>query len=245
MSIMIAGPPTLARGEAGESPSAAAGSITPARQLGSVHVPGLTGEDSEHLPPGTAQPDLVRYVRVLLARFAAQRPPARPQPVPVRVPLSRHGGAAGRTLARTGWRWLPMTTRLVPPGTGAPSSYATRAIVRCLHRSQPEHRARRLMTKVLAKAGVVNELRDVEVAVNELVTNARQHAPGPYDLRIVFQRYSVTEPQYPFDLCATAAGRASRHSHGPDRAGQGGCAEHRCGAGHAGVVPAAAEGIVS
>ena len=71
MSLMIAGPPTLARGEAGESPSAAAGSITPARQQGSVHVPGLTGEDSDHLPPGAAQPDLVRYVRVLLARFAA------------------------------------------------------------------------------------------------------------------------------------------------------------------------------
>ena len=138
-----------------------------------------------------------------------------------------------------------MSARFVLPGTGATSSYASRAIVRCLHRSQPDHRARRLVTEVLAKAGVVTELRDVEVAVNELVANARQHAPGPYDLRIVFQRCSVTEPQDPFDLCATAAGMVNRHSRGPDRAGQGGCAEHRCGTGYAGAVPAAAAGIVS
>jgi anti-sigma regulatory factor (Ser/Thr protein kinase) len=81
-----------------------------------------------------------------------------------------------------------MTARLMSPVISGPSS---RAIVRCLHGSQPEHRARSLVTDVLARAGIVTELPDIELAVNELVTNARQHAPGPYELRIVFDRYSV------------------------------------------------------
>jgi hypothetical protein len=50
--------------------------------------------------------------------------------------------------------------------------------MRCLHGPQPEHRARRLVTYVLARAGITSELDDAEVAVNELVTKSVQGA-GP------------------------------------------------------------------
>jgi hypothetical protein len=70
MSIMIAGMPVPACKQAGGNPPSGAGGST-ACQLGSVRVPGLMGKDSGHLPSGAAQPDLVRYVRILLARFAA------------------------------------------------------------------------------------------------------------------------------------------------------------------------------
>lgn len=84
-----------------------------------------------------------------------------------------------------------MTTRLTPPAAVHPPGNAGYAIVRCLSGPQPEHRARRIVADALAAAGVKAELPDVELAVNELVTNARQHVPGPYELRIVFERASV------------------------------------------------------
>lgn len=84
-----------------------------------------------------------------------------------------------------------MTTPLVPPEAIRAPGHAGYAIVRCLSGPEPEHRARRLVADVLAAVEIQVELGDVEVAVNELVTNARQHAPGPYELRIVFERASL------------------------------------------------------
>jgi anti-sigma regulatory factor (Ser/Thr protein kinase) len=84
-----------------------------------------------------------------------------------------------------------MTTRLAPPAAERARGDGGYAVVRCLSGPRPEHRARRLVTDVLAAAGVEAELDDVELAVNELITNARQHAPGPYELRIVFGPTSV------------------------------------------------------
>jgi hypothetical protein len=84
-----------------------------------------------------------------------------------------------------------MTTRLMPPRIGAPPGHESQVIIRCLHGPRPEHRARRLVTDALAEAGIPNELPDVEVAVNELVSNARLHAPGPYELRVTLDRSSV------------------------------------------------------
>lgn len=63
-----------------------------------------------------------------------------------------------------------------------------RAIIRCLHGPRPEHRARRVVTNVMATLCANADLPDLEVAVNELVTNAWQHAPGPYELRIFIGR---------------------------------------------------------
>jgi anti-sigma regulatory factor (Ser/Thr protein kinase) len=81
-----------------------------------------------------------------------------------------------------------MRTPLVPPEAIRAPGNAGYAIVRCLSGLEPEHRARRLVADVLAAVEIQVEPGDVEVAVNELVTNARQHAPGPYELRIVFER---------------------------------------------------------
>ncbi|MGH3253758.1 MAG: ATP-binding protein [Trebonia sp.] len=59
------------------------------------------------------------------------------------------------------------------------------AIMRYLHGPEPERRARRLATEVLADLGIAEEITDdVQLAVCELVTNARRHAPPPYELRI-------------------------------------------------------------
>ena len=84
-----------------------------------------------------------------------------------------------------------MTFRLVPPVAGNLTDQPRHAIIRCLYGPQPERMARRLVTDVLAGSGVIADLPDVELAVNELVTNARQHAPGPYELRIYRCRASV------------------------------------------------------
>ncbi len=77
----------------------------------------------------------------------------------------------------------------MPAPIGTPRSRPT--IIRCLHGPRPEHRARRVVAYVLARAGASQDLGDVEVAVNELVTNARQHAPAPYELRLVIRRAEV------------------------------------------------------
>jgi hypothetical protein len=85
-----------------------------------------------------------------------------------------------------------MTSRLATPVVGGPAREISRATIRCLHGRYAERRARRLVTEVLARAGVEADLDAVELAVHELVANARQHAPGPYELRIVFRDTSVT-----------------------------------------------------
>lgn len=65
-------------------------------------------------------------------------------------------------------------------------------IVRCLHGIKPEHRARRLASRVLTHLGAQDRRDDVELAVCELVTNAWKHAPPPYELRIFIDAASVT-----------------------------------------------------
>jgi anti-sigma regulatory factor (Ser/Thr protein kinase) len=57
-------------------------------------------------------------------------------------------------------------------------------IVRCLYGEQPEHRARCLVTEILAWMGHEDEAFQAELAVSELVTNAVRYAPCPYELRI-------------------------------------------------------------
>jgi hypothetical protein len=84
-----------------------------------------------------------------------------------------------------------MTGDLAAAALGDPTGHASYAIVRCLHGPRPEHRARRLIINILAGAGTVAGLSDVELAVHELVANARLHAPGPYELRILLGRGSV------------------------------------------------------
>lgn len=84
-----------------------------------------------------------------------------------------------------------MTMRLGTAATGGPADQATYAIVRCLHGPRPEHRARRLVLNALTSAGVITGLPDAELAVDELVANARLHAPGPYELRILIGRAFV------------------------------------------------------
>lgn len=83
------------------------------------------------------------------------------------------------------------TAGLAPSAPRELGGRCGRAIIHCLYGPRPEHRARRLVVDVLSRAGVETGLPDAEVAVNEMVTNARQHAPGPYELRIVFGRASV------------------------------------------------------
>lgn len=87
---------------------------------------------------------------------------------------------------------LPVTTAgLAPSAASRLDGRCGRAVIHCLYGPRPEHRARRLVVEVLSRAGVETGLPDVELAVNEMVTNARQHAPGPYELRIVFGRAFV------------------------------------------------------
>jgi len=81
-----------------------------------------------------------------------------------------------------------MTRGLTAAAVGDPANHARYAIIRCLHGPRPEHRARRLVVSILAGAGVLTRLPEVELAVHELVANARLHAPGPYELRILLAR---------------------------------------------------------
>lgn len=54
-----------------------------------------------------------------------------------------------------------------------------------LEGEQPERAARAAVAKVLARLGVKPSWRDdADLAVQELAVNARQHAPGPYELRV-------------------------------------------------------------
>lgn len=75
--------------------------------------------------------------------------------------------------------------RMCPPKTG--SSRQRRGgfvIIRYLTGQRPERRARRVTADVLSSLGVSTGLWEMEEALAELVTNARRHAPGPYQLRI-------------------------------------------------------------
>lgn len=77
--------------------------------------------------------------------------------------------------------------RLTPSETGSRTSWAGYTLIRCLYGERPERRARQLVAEILARE-VTTDIADVQLAVSELVSNARQHAPGPYELRMVFGR---------------------------------------------------------
>lgn len=79
-----------------------------------------------------------------------------------------------------------MTKGLTAATVSDPADHARYVIIRCLHGRRPEHRARRLAASVLAGAGITTRLPEVELTIHELVANARLHAPGPYELRILF-----------------------------------------------------------
>jgi histidine kinase-like protein len=84
-----------------------------------------------------------------------------------------------------------MTAHLRTLAGASPPIHYEFAVIRCLHGERPERDARHLVTRVLAGTVIGADLPDVEVAVCELVSNARQHAPGPYELRILLGQTSV------------------------------------------------------
>jgi hypothetical protein len=74
MSMLTAGVPSPAYVEAGERPSSAVregAAAVSARPRAPGRGPGSGGSDGERRPSLTAQPDVARYLGVLLARFAA------------------------------------------------------------------------------------------------------------------------------------------------------------------------------
>jgi hypothetical protein len=148
--------------------------------------------------------------------------------------------SADGTEANTRWKSTAVSPgRFVPPGaakgvrTVRPASSLTArapvhgdqtfAIVRYLHGPAPERRARRLVTDVLADLGMAEEIDDVQLAVCEMVTNARKHAPPPYELRIFIcaeiVKVAVTDGGTDLDaladrLAQTAAGVPSLEESG-------------------------------
>ena len=76
-------------------------------------------------------------------------------------------------------------------GSSAAPGEPEQTLVRCLVGPRPEHQARDELSDVLRRLGQTDELFEAELAVNELVTNAHQHAPAPYELRISWSETSV------------------------------------------------------
>jgi anti-sigma regulatory factor (Ser/Thr protein kinase) len=71
-----------------------------------------------------------------------------------------------------------------PPGSLLASAReGEQVIVRCLYEKEPEHHARDMVTGILPQLGL-GETFEAELAISELVANARRHAPGPYELRL-------------------------------------------------------------
>jgi anti-sigma regulatory factor (Ser/Thr protein kinase) len=59
--------------------------------------------------------------------------------------------------------------------------------------NEPEYLAREAVTGILTVAGMGRDCReDTELAVAELVANARRHAPGPRELRVRVSGQAVT-----------------------------------------------------
>lgn len=78
------------------------------------------------------------------------------------------------------------------PSTVAMAAPAPRTITRCLYGTRPARRARGVVRCVLSDLGFSSEtVADAELAVDELVTNACQHAPAPYELRIYLSAAEV------------------------------------------------------
>ncbi len=76
-----------------------------------------------------------------------------------------------------------MTAPSRPASTIAPTR-GEYAVIRCLYGRQPERRARDIVVSVFAWLGLKDEAFEAELAVDELVANAREHARPPYELRI-------------------------------------------------------------
>jgi hypothetical protein len=84
-----------------------------------------------------------------------------------------------------------VTTLLRTLAGASPPVHYECAVIRCLHGERPERDARHLVARILAGTVIGADLPDVELAVCELVANARQHAPGPYELRILLGQTAV------------------------------------------------------
>lgn len=70
--------------------------------------------------------------------------------------------------------------------------------------TRPEAMARRVVTSLLAVLGISGEARDdAELAISEIAVNARLHAPGPYQLRVLVRRDDVR-----FEVADGGAGHA-------------------------------------
>jgi hypothetical protein len=75
-------------------------------------------------------------------------------------------------------------------GDGSKPAEATRWP---LDGTRPESVARQVVTSVLSGLGVSSDRRDdAELAIQELVVNARLHAPGPHELHVAITGDSVT-----------------------------------------------------
>lgn len=112
-------------------------------------------------------------------------------------------------------------------------------IVRSLYGPQPERRAREAMLSVLAWVGMKDDLFEAELAVDELVTNARKHGRPPYELRVYLSAVNVKiavvdggtdHADLAQRLCQTTAGEPT-----PGESGRGlqlvaGLFPNRCGA---------------
>ncbi|MEU4835432.1 hypothetical protein [Streptosporangium sp. NPDC023615] len=87
--------------------------------------------------------------------------------------------------------------------TGAGGRFRT--TVWCLPPGNAARRARELLRGLLSRPPfAADEVADLEVVVTELATNAAGHAPGPYELRVLYDR------------------GPGHHAHGPDAHGPGG-----------------------
>jgi len=91
---------------------------------------------------------------------------------------------ACRTEARPTPDWHSSPERAIPsPGL---------TLVQPLDGEQPEHRSRDLAGRVLAILGIDPDTTyQVQLAVQELATNARRHAPPPHELRITVRTNDV------------------------------------------------------
>jgi anti-sigma regulatory factor (Ser/Thr protein kinase) len=59
--------------------------------------------------------------------------------------------------------------------------------------ARPERLARHIVTSMMAELGIgAGQQDDAELAIEELVANARLHAPGPYELRVQASEKAVT-----------------------------------------------------
>jgi anti-sigma regulatory factor (Ser/Thr protein kinase) len=103
------------------------------------------------------------------------------------------------------------------PERALPSPELT--LVQPLDGEQPEHRARDLTSRVLAILGIDPDTTyQVQLAVQELATNARRHAPPPHELHITICTSDVKIAVTDADSCHEAVAQllAAAASHPED-----------------------------